>query len=432
MRSLGLDVGTTSISLAVIDEHNRVIDTSSFAHHALVPSSHPWEKIQDASKLLSLALNIVEEVCRTQQISNIGITGQQHGIAYLNKEGNVISPLFTWQDSRALELEDEKDYISTILEKTGYSIHAGYGLATHYYNVRNGLVPDNAVSFGTIADIVAMRLVGMNKPLMESSNAHSCGLFDLAAKDFDLHAIAKCDIDTAIIPKLCTDKTLGFYHGIPVAVAIGDNQASYIGATCGSENAILINIGTGSQVSLHTENIKNYTNFEVRPYPIGGFLITGASLSGGRTWAMTERFFHQAVLELTGIDKPVYDGLNQLLDHTKDTGEYPFVITSFDGTRGDPHKRGSIEDISVNNFTPGQFALGILHGMANELYEMYSSALTEGLEPKTQLIGSGNGLRLNPHLQHIVQDTFKIPLKMSTYTEEAAAGAAMFACIATT
>lgn len=432
MRSLGLDVGTTSISLAVIDEHNRVIDTSSFAHHAAIPSAHPWENIQDAGILLSLALDAVEKACRKHQITSIGITGQQHGIAYLNKEGRVISPLYTWQDRRALEPVEETDYISAILETTGYAIHAGYGLATHYYNVRNGLVPDSAVSLGTIPDLAAMRLAGMKTPVMEASNAHSCGLYDLAANDFDRQAIARCGIETAMIPELCIDKTLGFYHGIPVAAAIGDNQASYIGATCESENAVLINIGTGSQVTLHTEHIKNYANFEVRPYPLGGYLLTGASLSGGRTWAMTERFFHQAVFELTGIDTPVYDGLNRLLDHTEDNGDYPFVTTSFDGTRSDPHKRGSIENIAVNNFTPGQFALGILHGMANELHEMYSSALAEELEPKTQLIGSGNGLRRNPHLQQIVQETFKMPLKMSVHTEEAAVGAAIFARKVTT
>ena len=44
------------------------------------------------------------------------------------------------------------------------------------------------------------------------------------------------------------------YKGIPVSVAIGDNQASVFSCLSGEEE-LLINVGTGSQVSVISENI---------------------------------------------------------------------------------------------------------------------------------------------------------------------------------
>jgi len=427
MLSLGLDIGTTSISLAVINEEKHVVDSTSFAHNAFIGTANTWEKIQDADRLLSLALDAVEKMCAKHDISCIGVTGQQHGIVYLDREGKVLSPLYTWQDARALQSINGKTYLDEIKEKCGYSLSAGFGVATHYYNFKNGLVSENAVCFATIADTAAMRLAGLTSPKIEASNAHSFGMFDIAANDFDREAFEKCGMDRSLLPKMCKEKALGYYRGIPVSAAIGDNQASFIGSTGGDNDLILVNLGTGAQVSLRTDKLNRFSQMELRPYPLGGYLLAGSSLCGGRTWALTERFFRETVKAFTGIDCSAYEGLEKLLDSTADNGEHPHVNTCFDGTRKDPDKRGSIENISIDNFTPGQFALGILHGMAEELFEMYSACIAEGLVPKSRLIGSGNGLRLNRHLQRITAQIFGMELEMSGCVEEASTGAAVFA-----
>lgn len=427
MLSLGLDIGTTSISLAVIDKNNRVVDSATLAHDAFIDTPNPWEKLQDAGKLLNLALDEVKEMCEKHRISCIGITGQQHGIVYLDKDGSIVSPLYTWQDARALRCENGNTYLEQIKEKCGWTLSSGFGLATHYYNVKNGLLTQNTVCFATIADVVAMRLAGRTSPEIEASNAHSLGMFDIEANNFNMEAVDNCGLDTSLLPRICKSKIIGYYHEIPVAVAIGDNQASFIGATGDEGNAILVNVGTGGQISLCVDRISHYAQMELRPYPLGGYLLVGASLCGGRTWALTEKFFRETVKAFTGVDRIAYDGLNSLLDNTKDMGDFPRVNTCFDGTRNDPTKRGSIDNISIDNFTPGQFAFGILHGMADELFEMYSACLGEGLAPKSRLIGSGNGLRLNRHLQRVTEQTFNMRLEMSENVEEASTGAAIFA-----
>ena len=47
------------------------------------------------------------------------------------------------------------------------------------------------------------------------------------------------------------------------------------------------------------------------------------------------------------------------------------VNTTFNGTRVHPELRGSILNVSEENFTPEGLVYGVLEGMAAELYEMF-------------------------------------------------------------
>ena len=46
-------------------------------------------------------------------------------------------------------------YAKELSEITGYAMATGFGLTTHYYNTKHGLIPEEAVSFCTIPDYVA-------------------------------------------------------------------------------------------------------------------------------------------------------------------------------------------------------------------------------------------------------------------------------------
>ena len=57
-------------------------------------------------------------------------------------------------------------------------------------------------------------------------------------------------IDIPYIPTVTDDYTIvGFADTVPVSVAIGDNQASFLGSVRDIDNSVLVNIGTGSQIS---------------------------------------------------------------------------------------------------------------------------------------------------------------------------------------
>ena len=311
---------------------------------------------------------------------------------------------------------------------SGYPLASGYGMVTHYYNQQNGLVPRDAAVLCTIMDFVAMKLSGASRPVMEPSNAASLGLYALQQRRFDDGAVTAAGMDMALLPEIVENRCLGRgSFGIDVYCAIGDNQASFLGATEGKKDAVLVNMGTGGQVSVYSPVYITADTLETRPFPDGGWLLVGASLCGGRSYALLERFFRETVKMVTGMDVSAYAAMEKALETAGPMTDPPRAITTFQGTRADPALRGAVIDLSPDNFTPQYLIHSILQGMALELYGFYRGYLDKGGRGPSLLIGSGNGLRQNKYLQKIFEKTFGCTMVLSKNEEEAACGAAMYA-----
>ena len=106
------------------------------------------------------------------------------------------------------------------------------------------------------------------------------------------------------------------------------------------------------------------------------------------------------------------------------------VKTLFSGTRQDPNLRGIISNVSTQNLTSAHLVQGVLYGMVDELYELYTQMHHHKRRKLAALIGSGNGLRQNPALRRLFEKAFGMHMLMPTHSEEAAYGAALFALAA--
>lgn len=412
MKVIGIDIGTTSICAVLVDsEKYEIIKSLTKKNNSFISTDNEFERIQNPEEIMKTVYGLIDEI-GTGGVGAIGFSGQMHGIVYTDESGNTLSPLYTWQDERAsLQTESGKTYAEEI------GCFSGYGLATDYYNEKNGIVPENAKYLCTIADYAAMQLCSLKKPIVHITNAASLGCFDLS--------INKFTVNNPRIPEVTTEfKAVGYYKNIPVCVALGDNQASFIGSVSGADKA-LINVGTGAQISWLTDEIINSDAVENRPFDGKKYLAAGCSLCGGRAFAMLEKFLREAAELATGekVDS-VYPQLNKLLETKKQTDLK--ADCRFCGTRNDPTLRGGISNISENNFTVGDFALSVLEGIASELYDMYS----ESGASLSGIIGSGNGIRKNPALQRIVSEMFGSNVKIPYYEEEAAFGAALSSLVA--
>ncbi len=441
MRSLGIDIGTTTISAVVVDMKDRTVaEAVTVPNNCFIPTPNQWERIQDAGAIIGKAKALVDGLLeKHRDIAFIGLTGQMHGILYLDREGHPVSPLYTWQDGRgSLPYGGEKSLTVWLKKRLGVETSVGYGLVTHIYNVENGLVPNEGAALCTIADHLGMVLTGRKKPLMHVSNAASLGFFDCVGGGFKLDALKGAGVEDWILPEVTKEVSiLGAYRKIPVGVGIGDNQASFLGAAWPEEKTALVNMGTGGQISVLSPGYFTAPGIEARPMalPIGEgagkqpgegcYLLVGASLCGGRAYAILEQFFRSYVKLAGGDDKPQYDVMQKLaLAGAKKREGAMLVAPLFQGTRANPEKRGSISNISEDNFTPEGMVYGMLLGMANELYEMYRQ-IEQGTGIRVErLVASGNGLRKNPVLQDIFREVFRVGLSLSPVEEEAACGAA--------
>lgn len=408
MKAIGIDIGTTSVCGVVIDvEKGSVINSCTKNSDAFLTDCKPFEKIQSVDKIMAVAMEILDGFI-DNDVAAIGVTGQMHGIVYTDKDGNAVSPIYTWQDERG-----NLPYKDTTYAKYLNSF-SGYGNVTDFYNRENGVRPSSAVSYCTIHDYFVMRLCGLTKPLMHSSDAASFGCYNIKENKFDYD----CNVD--ITQDYCI---AGEYRGIPVSVAIGDNQASVF-STLADENNILLNIGTGSQVSIISDTMVEGEDIEVRPYFENKYLVVGAALCGGRAYSMLKDFYLQVLSYAENIDSDkVYGIMNKMLEANDNTSLE--VDTRFAGTRKNADICGSISGITTQNFNPSELTLGVLEGMAKELFNMYKQMKAD----RCGIVGSGNGVRKNPALVKVFEKMFNAELKVPAHMEEASFGAALFALI---
>lgn len=424
LKILGLDIGTTTISAVVTDaETGNILESRTVKNASAIGNS----KLQDPDVIINTVIKVKNELVeKYSPITAIGVTGQMHGILYLDKDGNHLSPLYTWQDESGNKAFNEESYASYLTKITGHTMASGFGLVTHFVNIQGNNVPEKAVTLSTIHDYLVMKLTGRKTPIMHSSDAASLGCFDLAKADFDEVALKKIGIDRRFLPEVCDNTVIAGKdeNGIPVSVAIGDNQASVIGSVS-DENSILVNIGTGSQVSVITDNLSTPVDGEARPLNDKKFILVGAPLCGGRSFALLHKFFCECAEIFGGNKDDVYKNMDKIAELDPDTHSLT-IDTRFCGTRKNPDIKGNISDITESNFNPAELTRGFLYGMASELYSLYNGFNNKG----NILVSSGNAVRKSSVLRHYLEDLFGMKLYIPAHTEEASFGAAIFASVA--
>ena len=434
MYLIGLDVGTTSIGGVLVDGSSGDIVKSVLKdNHSECNTANSWEHCQDPDRIWRTVREVLAELSSGKvEIGGIGLTGQMHGILYVDSHGDAVSPLYTWLDQRgSLPFGGAASYAEHLSLLTSSPVSPGFGMATHYYNTLQRMVPEKAVKLCTIADFIAMKLCRAKEPAVDPTLAASLGCFDLETGEFDQAALRAARIDPSILPSIQpTGTVIGQTEdGVPVACAAGDNQASFLGAVRDIEHSILVNIGTGSQISVFSNHLLQLEGLEVRPFPGGGYLLVGAPLGGGKAYALLERFFRDVCAVFGGSEGSLYERMNALaLTAAKvPPGEGLQVHTQFFGTREDPARRGAIDRISADNFTPQHLVAGFLEGMTEELLAYYLRLPEPMKQSRKVLVGSGNGVRQNQALRGRLAQAFMLPLELPKYAEEASYGAAICA-----
>ena len=396
---VGIDTGTTSISLAAINENGTLTASRTVNHGAFLPVAG---RVQDPERIRSLTLSALDELtAELGSVAGIGFTGQMHGILYVNAQGQAVSPLYTWQDSRG----------DDVRERLG--VPSGYGMATHVHLQEAGEIPQDAEKLTTISDYTAMSLCGKTEPVLSCEMASSWGCFDVERSEFT--------ISSAYLPRVVKGyAVIGEYCGVPVVCSMGDNQASFKGSVHDEANTLLVNVGTGSQVSIIIDEYMPISGeLELRPYG-EKYLLVGSALCGGRAYAMLERFYR----ELTGHE--CYSVMEeQAEEYLRKGGQALKVDTRFMGTRKDPAIRGSILGISEEIFTPPALTAGVILGILGELHGMYSEMSSITGKHASHLVCSGNGMRKNALMRRLAGEMFGLKAELPPNTEEAACGAAL-------
>jgi sedoheptulokinase len=456
---LGLDVGTTTLSTVILDaETDHLVARSTIMHAA--DATSPDDRARGRAELdlrklralifQALAQTVAQVRERASQVRAIGVTGQMHGVALLGSDMMPLGHAITWQDRRALEplpggngtilgrfLEEAGG--PAAFERMGCLPATGYlGPSLFWLKLHDQLPPSPAVAC-FIPDAAVSFLTGQ-PPCTDPTDGGSSGLFDIVSHQWDGDLIARLGLPAAIFPLVreageiagellpSIAHEVGLPASIPVCVALGDNQASFLGSVREPDSSLLINVGTGSQISALVTGFHRLEGLDTRYFPGGRYLLVGAGLFGGRSYAYLRDFFRQVGNAFYGGHgtEDIYDQMNRLAAAVPAGADGLQCEPLFTGTRVDPTLRASFSGITPGNFTPGHLARALLEGVAEGFYTFYRQ-MRPLLGARTHLVGSGNGIRRNPLLAEILAQRFDMSLHIPVLEEEAATGAALLA-----
>lgn len=455
---LGVDLGTTKITCVAMElSTRRLLSVATTANDANVTSDldrsrgrSEWNVDRIVSQGIACLKLVAEQLAdQARQVSAIGVTGQQHGMLLVNDQQQPVTPLMNWQDRRTLDPFPGKDHSwleqarsllgEDVWRRTGCRLQPGFMAGTLFWlKSQQQISPDSKALF--VMDYFASLLAAV-PAVTEPSCAGSSGVFNVRSRHWDQEAIAALGLPRSLFPEICeadcpighlaADVALqtGLPRGIPISPPIGDHQASFLGSVFDRDESLLVNVGTGAQVAVYTNEFDFAPPIELRPFPGGGNLLSNVGLAGGWSYQVLEQFFHDVGKAVYQLDAPapLYATLNQLAASVPEGAEGLRCEPLFAGTRLDPTVRGTLSGLSPQNFTARHLARAVLEGMGRSLQNGYAEIERITGRRQTRLIAAGNGLRENPVLSAIVAKAFGLPMEFTEFREEAACGAAFIA-----
>lgn len=447
---ISIDLGTSKLCAVAVDATTlrpmEVVSCPNDADVADLPHGHhEQDPRQIWQSVTGLLRGLTSHLPKPVRVSAVSISGQMHGVMLVDGSMEPIGNFITWRDARRPDVAADDS-----TERTGCRLHPGYGGSTLAWLAENDSIPAGSTAL-SLAGYITAQLSGILA--CDTNHAASWGILDINANRWDEQLVSRLGIPADILPPVMVSAVpmgkisdeaaaeTGVPRGTVVCAPIGDNQAAVIGAAGFDTDTIVVNLGTGGQVSIPQAEWSSAgegsagsvdTSFETRPMPGGGFIRVGASLCGGWSYAYLKDFCKNLICEITGTeidDEALYAGLNRLAGVASESVESPYetlrVDTRFAGVRGDETIRGSISGIDTSNFTIADLAHGFLRGMVTELNDMAGPFI----DGKTQVVASGNAVRRNPLIPRIISEVFGLPCAVPEGREEAAVGAAAAAAL---
>jgi xylulokinase len=131
---LGIDLGTSSVKVLLVDDTGKVTGSGSAAYPILHPQSGMAEQDPgDWQAAARIAVRQAVEAGIGGEIQAIGLSSQMHGTLLLDSQERLLSPAVIWPDQRsAHQVEEITQLIGAerLIEITGSPLAPGFQAAT--------------------------------------------------------------------------------------------------------------------------------------------------------------------------------------------------------------------------------------------------------------------------------------------------------------
>lgn len=255
----GIDLGTSGIKIALVDEDGNCL--ASAARPSPVEIPKPGWSQQDPDQWWKLSSEILDELAANHSdlmagLAGISLSGHMLGPVLLDKTNRPTTPCILWNDQRSIaECQELLDKVPDIGWRSNGHPDPGLGAPKLLWLAKHAPEAlDKADVLMLPKDFVVLQLTG--ERCTEFSDASGTMLLDCARCDWDDELLSaagwergrlppllqSCDVAGQLKPDLCkrwkTPKT------VLVAAGSGDNYAAALGIGASVSGRAALSIGT--------------------------------------------------------------------------------------------------------------------------------------------------------------------------------------------
>jgi len=439
---MALDQGTTS-SRCILFNHKGEIESVSQKEFTQIFPKPGWVE-HDPMEIWSTQIGVAFEACEklgvtAKNIAGIGITNQRETTIVWNKNtGLPIYNAIVWQCRRTAPMIDKMDpeMKKKILRKTGL-IPDAYFSATKIKwildNVKGAkkLAKDGQLLFGTVDTWLMWNLSGRKVHATDYTNASRTMLFDIKKLCWDKELLDYFGIPMSMMPEVHPSGYLFGYSEteelsgqIPICGVAGDQQASLFGLCGFNKGDVKNTYGTGCFLLMNTGNelirSKNglLTTIAASRSENVNYVLEGSIFIGGAViqWLRDEMEFFKS----SGMCEEVATSV-------KDT-EGAYFVPAFTGL-GAPHwnqdARGTLVG-ATRGFNKANMTRACLEAIAYQTHDVIK-AMEQDAKYKFSSVLVDGGASKNNFLMQFQSDLVDSEIQRPKMVENTALGAAYLA-----
>lgn len=371
---MGVDVGTTSIKVAIIDQEANLLGISSSTYELITPNQDyvqidtksMWQAYMKCLRLLFQGKKINPE-----RIAGIGISSLCPGLAALGEDGEVLVDPIIYSDRRSTqEAEMMKEAVGeeTLFQITANNVMAGAMSGTSMLWIKRNMPEEYAKTkyFGHVNTLLAQQMTG--NFAIDYSNASYTSLFETAKGyqgGWSEELCNKIGIDIRKLPPLMqsTDIVGGLIHpdmlamgipsGTPVVIGGGDTACATLAAGVTKAGDVCESVGTTNVLTICVDTPKFDRSFINRCHVIPNTWIYQGALShtGASYQWFRDNFCQDFVEKAEGIEQNAFQLMNEEAGQANPGCDGVVFLPYMMGERSpiwDPYARGVFFGISLH------------------------------------------------------------------------------------
>jgi glycerol kinase len=267
-----IDQGTTSTRCILFDHQGMNVSLSQREHKQIFPQPgwvehNPSEIWQNTKFVLEDAIH--KATLSTKDLAAIGVTNQREtAIIWNKKTGKPYYNAIVWQDTRTAEICRR---LGGEVGQNRFRNKTGLPLATYFSGPKMIWLMENVpgvkeeavtgeLAFGNVDSWVIWNLTGGANGglhITDVTNASRTMLMNLASLDWDMEILETFGIPPQILPKIVSSSHVygdikDPFGDVPVASALGDQQAALFGQNCFEVGEAKNTYGTGCFMLMNT------------------------------------------------------------------------------------------------------------------------------------------------------------------------------------